>query len=103
MNILRTFNGVDYDIELTPEEIQKAFKEQQHLYDIDVVKMQLQYYEEYSDEFYETYGTSYICLIDKIDTIAYEMRRNINEHESSLHYALIDAIESAVKECRAIS
>lgn len=97
MNILRTFNGVDYNIELTPEEIQKAFKEQQHQNDVDVVKKKLSYYEEYPDEFFEAYGCSYFCLYEKVDEIAYDMRNQIDKYNFDPCYALVDAIEKAVR------
>lgn len=97
MNILRTFNGVDYNIELTPEEIQKAFKEQQHLNDIEAVRKKLDYYEEYPDEFFEAYGCSYFKLYSKIDEIAFDMRDQIDKHNSDQYFALIDAIEKAVR------
>ena len=101
MTIKRIVNGETLKFELTEDELLEAYLEKQHRYDVDVVKDKFQYYEDNPDEFFEAYGTSYTVLSGRIDAIAYEMRRNIEKYDSDPFYALIDAIETAVKEYRA--
>ena len=98
VNLPEIGSPLELEFELTDEELLTAYHEKQHHYDVEVVKDKLQYYEENPDEFYEAYGTSYFILSDKIDAIAYEMRRNIDKYDADPYYALIDAIETAVRQ-----
>lgn len=103
MKITRNFGCGDYTFELTDGELLEAYLEKQHQYDVDVVKDKLQYYENNPDDFYEAYGCSYFILSDKVDKIAYAMRRNIDKYDSDPFYALTDAIENIVRESRILS
>lgn len=96
MKITRNFGCGDYTFELTDQELLAAYLEKQHRYDVDAVKDKLKYYEENSNEFYEAYGVSYFQLVDKAEDIAFEMRR-ILDRDSDPYFALIEAIEWAVR------
>lgn len=80
-----TRNG--QEIELTKEELQQAYEEQQHILDISNIQLNI---EHYLDE------NEYEKLRDNqefIEDAAYELRRNLDKYNMEFDYAIKDAID----------
>lgn len=87
MTIYRDIEGENRSIELTDEELTKAYFEQQHKWDV-------QYVTENLDRFIALQAdTDKYGLEDSIDMVASEMRRNISKHGMDDREALDDAIQ----------
>lgn len=92
MKITRGFNGQTIEIELTENELYQAYIEQEHIFDRNDVE---NYFDDYEDSDFETeYGCSRAEAMEKLDEIAYEMRRNIDKYDMNWY----DAREAAIAE-----
>lgn len=95
MKIQRTINGVNYNIELLPEELYDAYKEQQNKFDIENV---ISYAEAYDpDEMHEYVGCTYSKFLELKEEIAKELRRLINEDGMGYVAAVTEAVQNIVK------
>lgn len=91
-------NGVEY--ELTSEELLHAYWEQEHLYDIDDVKSELELVvdndideAEYIEAAKRIYEDS-----DKLDSVARSKRRNIDRYNMEWNFAVSEAVKDAIQE-----
>ena len=92
MTIYRDIEGENRSIELTGEELTKAYFEQQHKWDV-------QYVTENLDRFIVLQAnTDKFGLEDSIDMVASEMRRNIRKYGVDDREALDDAIQEILCE-----
>lgn len=92
MTIYRDIEGKKHGIELTDEELTKAYFEQQHKWDV-------QYVTENLDRFIALQAdTDKYGLEDSIDMVASEMRRNIRKYGVDDREALDDAIQEILCE-----
>ena len=94
MKIQRTINGIVYSIELLPEELEEAWREQQKVFDVeDLVK----YGESFgSDDFEEQIGCTPEEFHDWKEEIAEEMRGLISMQDLSVPEARDSAIQKVV-------
>jgi len=83
MKIIR--NG--FEFELTGEELRTAYYEQEHLFDVKDVKGKIE------DEENE-YGDAAEFILEHIDDVADEMRRNIDKYDMDWVSACDEAIET---------
>lgn len=100
MKISRNFGCGPYTFDLTPEELDAAYKEKQHLDDVTIVRERLAQYKLNPDRFSEAFGVAYFDLSDRVDSIAYDMRRRLdkwNDTDDTAFYECIGAIECAVR------
>ncbi len=90
MKIVRIVGGVKMEFILSDNELYNAYEEQQHLFDLEDVKG---YFDGYSEEDCKReYGLSSSEVEDRLDEIAYEMRRNIDKYDMDWYYAREAAI-----------
>lgn len=95
MTIKRTIDGKEHEFVLTSGELFDAYYEQEHIWDVDYVDIQLEseLFEEIED----------VC-VDEADReeiaeeIAYEMRRQINKYDLPLEYAFTEAFHEIKKQ-----
>lgn len=86
MKIKRKINDVEFTIELLPEELYDAYREQQHKLDIESV---INYGEMFDPEdMQEEFGCSYDEFLSIKEDIAEELRRNIDKYDVSFDYAI---------------
>lgn len=89
--IWRTVDGVKYCFELSGHELFEAFSYQEHLFDMQDV-------EDMVDSYAEDYGVPLDVAHAMIDSMATEMRRNIDKYDMSWQSARDDAIVSALND-----
>lgn len=103
MNIRRTLNmtmegfSIPYDIKLTPEEMRHAYEEQQHIYDLDDVKNEL-------DTMVEYYAAKFginekPVTSEEKEQMARELRRLLNNNigRSEAQYRC-EAVKSVLRK-----
>lgn len=91
MKIIREINGRNFTFELTKQELFEAYKEQEEIYAVDNIEVNMENYLEYDE---------YIKLKDNhefIKNAAYVLMENQNEFDMTFDKALERAIEE-VKE-----
>ena len=91
MTIKREIGGQFAEIELTSHELYQAYIEQEHIFDKNDVE---NYFEDEDPDFETEYGCSRAEAMEKLDEIAYEMRRNIDKYDMNWY----DAREAAIAE-----
>lgn len=96
MVIKREIDGVVYELELTERELYGAFREQEHIYDLDYVANTLDCFED--EDLLDLYGMTREVVKSKYDDMAYEMRRNIDKYAMSEEYALDEAINYCLRQ-----
>ena len=96
MKIFR--DGKEY--ELTPEELFEAYLEQEHIYDVDDVKSELELIvvddtdeEEYIDAAKRIYADE-----DKLDSVACSKRHKMDKHNMDWVCAVSEAVSEAIRE-----
>ena len=92
MKIQRMINGMKFNIELLPNELEDAYFEQQEKFDIEDVVSYLEAYD--NEELVESYGLNYSELIKLKEEIAEKMRKNIDKYGMSMP----DSREEALRE-----
>lgn len=92
MKIQRTINGMKFNIELLPDELEEAYFEQQEKFDIEDVVSYLEAYN--NEELVESYGLNYSELIKLKEEIAEKMRKNIDKYGMNMP----DSREEALRE-----
>lgn len=96
MTIKRTIDGKEHEFVLTSEELFDAYCEQEHIWDVDYVDIQLE------SELFEEIKDVCVGEADReeiAEEIASEMRRQINKYDLSLDYAFTEAFQE-IKERR---
>jgi len=78
--------------ELTEKELRQAYKEQEHIYDVNEI---LEYIDQWPDYLENATKIEIESIKGKIDYIAYGMREIYYKYE---HCTLEDAMEQAIKE-----
>lgn len=88
MTIKRTIDGKDRMFVLTKTELLDAYCEQEHIWDVDYVDIQLEsgLFEEIED-----FCVGEVDRAEIADEIASEMRRQINKYDLSQEYAFTEA------------
>ena len=84
MKIIR--NG--QEIELTKEELNEAYEEQQHILDIQNIQSNIEHYLD-EDEYEQLRDNQ-----EFIEDAAYELRENLDRYGMEFDYAIKDAIET---------
>lgn len=94
MKIIR--DGVCF--ELTPEELRDAYCEQEHIYDTDYVRMELEAIisADVDEESYVAAAKRVLLDSTLLDECAYGLRRNIDKYDMSWGYAVTEAVKDAV-------
>ena len=92
MKIQRMINGMKFNIELLPNELENAYFEQQEKFDIEDVVSYLEAYD--NEELIESYGFGYSELLKLKEEIAEKMRKNIDKYGMSMP----DSREEALRE-----
>lgn len=90
-------NGIVYT--LSPEEMTKAFLEQQHLFDMEAIKSQIE--QELTDEEIENEEKQHLNELlteDNLDEIAWEKRRIQDKYDVNWLDACFDALNSVTLE-----
>ena len=94
MIITREINGVVKEIELTNDEICRAYYEQE--FKFDCMDIEDAFCELSDDDLLETYGANRATIEPLIDEMAYEKRRNMDKYEMSWDYARDQAISDVL-------
>ena len=94
MKIQGTINGMKFNIELLPDELEEAYFEQQKKFDIeDVITLG----EAFSNaELQESYGCSYQELLNHKEDIAALMRKYIDKYDMEWTYAREEAVRDVM-------
>lgn len=86
-------NAPELNIELKPNELIKAYYEQQHLFDIADIKEEIE-----SNDFESEYKCSYDTAVKYIDEMAEKKRWLISHYGTDCETAVRDAIRSVLRE-----
>lgn len=98
MKIQRTINGVNFNIELLPNELVKAYFEQQEKFDIEDV---VSFAEAFDNEtLMDSYGCTYQELLDCKEEIAAKMRKNIDKYDMEWSYAREEAVRDVMRNLK---
>ncbi len=100
MTIKRTYdsgngNVMGLVIELTSEEVYKAYLEKEHEFDTQDVIDMLEYME---DEIFAKHSKTKEQCMEMVDRMAYEKRRNVDKYDMEWECAVLDAISSVLNE-----
>ena len=100
MKIKRTINGVNYTIELLPDELEDAFFEQRDKFDIEDI---ISYAETFSnEELIEFVGCDYGTIIEHKEEMAERMRKYMDKYDMEFSYAREEAIRDIASENKEI-
>ena len=95
MKIQRIIRGLEVEIELTSDELFRAYSEQEHKFDIDDILEEL----ETGDEDTDNYNDIPIAwLKENVSEIAYLKRRNIDKYGLEWREAVRQAINDYARE-----
>ena len=95
MTITRRYeDGTKIEIELSSNELSRAYTEQEHLYDVEDIRQTID--EESEDEEYK--GVPVSWLEDHVDEIAYLKRKYIDNYNSDWRVAVEDAISDYISD-----
>ena len=89
MNIKRTINGSEIEIELTKDELFNAYCEQENIFDVNSCRDYLNSGIYNGEQWYEELDKETEDLL--VEEAAYQLRRNIDKYEMSYDYAISDA------------
>ena len=95
MTITREIGGRVMTIELTGDELYRAYEEQQRLFDEADVEAAFDAYED--EELVESYGMTRTEIGEKVSDIACRMRRNIDKYDMTWQYARDEAISEILR------
>lgn len=95
MKIFREINGEKHEIELTEDELYQAYRAQEHEYDMEDVRSELECRDE--DDFQDDYGITKETAMSLISDIAYAMRSKLDD-EHSMDYSRGTAISEVLTE-----
>ena len=95
MWVTSEIDGKFMPIKLTPDELFRAYLEQEHIFDCEDVR---DYFDAFDDDnLLEVYGMSRTKIEEFYDDIAVEMRRNINKYDMRMEDARAEAIIAILK------
>lgn len=94
MEIKREIDGKSYVFKLTERELYEAFSEQEHRFDCDDVRDMLYAFEDV--DLVESYGADAEEILESLDDIAYEMRRQMNKYGVDMDFAREEAIRAVM-------
>lgn len=97
MDIIRSGCGVHLEIHLTAEELRQAYLEQQHLYDVEDVRCELDCSGDwYADKYDIDIET---ITLEEIEQIAKIFRDKLNDSvEADWHNSLTESVEEVLKK-----
>lgn len=96
MTIKRMIDGREYRFELTEDELYDAYKEEEHVLDIEGVEDMVCGW--FDEDFAETYGVDRVKFRSLIPAIAYRMRKYISERGMSWDDARDEAANDVTSE-----
>lgn len=96
LKIQRMINGVNFNIELLPEELVTAYFEQQHKFDIEDI---ISYGEMFENaELVDYLGCDYKTFLSLKEEMADEMRRNIDKYDMDWSNARDEAVRDVINK-----
>lgn len=96
MTIKRVINGYEVEIELTKDELFNAYCEQEHEWDVDSCRNNLNSGIYIDEKWYEDLDKETEMQI--IEEAAYHLRRNIDKYEMSYDYAMDEAFATVLQQ-----
>lgn len=98
MRIKRIINGIQYNIELLPNELVDAYFEQRDKFDVEDI---ISYAETFSNEdLLKLVGCDYKTIIDNKEDMAARMRKYIDKYDMEFVYARDEAIKDIAAELK---
>ena len=98
MKIRRKIDGLEFEFELTANELCDAYDEQQHMFDVSDVECLFEdYYTD--DEVLDLYGVTTDTALSLSDGIAWEMRRLMDKYDVDMSYAREEAARTIIMAC----
>ena len=96
MKIQRTINGVNFNIELLPEELVTAYFEQQKKFDIEDIISYGEMFE--TSELIDYLGCDYKTFLSLKEEMAQVMRRNIDKYDMDWSSARDEAVRDVINK-----
>ena len=96
MKIQRTINGVNFNIELLPEELVAAYFEQERKFDIEDIVSYGEMFEQ--RELVDYLGCDYKTFLSLKEEMAQEMRRNIDKYDMDWSSARDEAVRDVINK-----
>ena len=96
MTIVREINGKEMEFELTPNELYRAYEEQEHLYDMGAVRDYVCSWED--EDFMDVWNITRAQYEALVEDMAWCRRRYVNKYDLSEDFALDEAIKDTIAE-----
>lgn len=96
MVVKRKIDGAVHEFKLTESELYNAYREQEHIYDLDGV---VGFFDCFEDgDLLDFCNMTRKQVEAKYEDIAYEMRRNIDKYNMLEEYALDEAVDYCLRQ-----